>query len=116
MQLWSVPWYSSVLVEANKFWFYAICASIVRTLALLLFSSKPKRVTGGKGKKKRAEVQPAKTSPSSTKLLLKLIADSIDLTLPASFIGWVTLSDLTIGSGMLVSTILVWPDMWAKYQ
>lgn len=106
-----------MLVEANKFWFYAIAASIIRTLALLLFSpSKTKASTGSKGKKKRPEAQPAATGPSASQLLRKLSADIIDLALPASFIGWVAVSDLTIGYGMLVSTILVWPDMWAKYQ
>lgn len=112
-----MSWYNPVLVEANKFWFYAIAASIIRTLALLLFSpSKPKAAAGGKGKKKRPEAQSVSKGPSASQLLRKLLADVIDLALPASFIGWVTVSDLNIGYGMLMSTILVWPDMWAKYQ
>lgn len=123
MQMRPVSWYNSILVEANKFWFYAICASILRTLVLLFWA--PSQTTTrrsqntGKGKKQQAVQKQAPnnvTRPPATQLLRKLVVDGIDLMLPASFIGWVLLSDLTIGSGMLISTILAWPDLWSKYQ
>lgn len=107
MKIHVVPWYAPVLVEANKFWFYAILASIVRTVVQRtgLFS-------GGFKSSKSGKKQTSQNPPS----LRRLVIDALDLTLPASFIGWVALDDVTIGCFMTVSTILVWRDVWAKAQ
>lgn len=108
MKIHVLPWYHPVLVEANKFWFYAILASILRTLVqkLGLFS-------GSKSSKssKKAASQSVTAPPWR-----KLVIDVLDLTLPASFIGWVAVDDVTIGCIMTVSTLLVWRDVWARAQ
>lgn len=118
MNLWLVPWYNPVLVEANKFWFYAICASIARTLYTLLTkpSSKPKRTNGKKKASAEKVVVAVAPGQSDLALLRKLVVDCLDLVLPASFIGWIPLQDVTIGGAMIVSTLLTWPDMWAKIE
>ncbi|KGQ06622.1 hypothetical protein BBAD15_g8057 [Beauveria bassiana D1-5] len=106
MQIHVVPWYAPVLVEANKFWFYAITASILRTVAqrIGLFHS-----TRTPFSKRRQQLPP----PPPWR---RLVVDALDLTLPASFVGWVVMDDVTIGCLMTLSTILVWRDVWGKAQ
>ncbi|KAH8709796.1 hypothetical protein HC256_009704 [Beauveria bassiana] len=107
MQIHVVPWYAPVLVEANKFWFYAITASILRTIAqrIGLFHS-----TRTPFSKRRQQLPPP---PPPWR---RLVVDALDLTLPASFVGWVVMDDVTIGCLMTLSTILVWRDVWGKAQ
>ncbi|KAM3506411.1 hypothetical protein MY11210_007561 [Beauveria gryllotalpidicola] len=107
MQIHVVPWYAPVLVEANKFWFYAIIASIIRTISqhIGLFHS-THTPPFSKRKQQRAPPPPWR----------RLVVDALDLTLPASFVGWVVMDDVTIGCLMTLSTILVWRDVWGKAQ
>ncbi|EJP63318.1 PEX11 domain protein [Beauveria bassiana ARSEF 2860] len=107
MQIHVVPWYAPVLVEANKFWFYAITASILRTIAqrIGLFHS-----TRTPFSKRRQQLPPP---PPPWR---RLVVDALDLTLPASFVGWVVMDDVTIGCLMTLSTILAWRDVWGKAQ
>ncbi|KAM3516616.1 hypothetical protein NHJ13051_009739 [Beauveria bassiana] len=106
MQIHVVPWYAPVLIEANKFWFYAITASILRTIAqrIGLFHS-----TRTPFSKRRLQLPP----PPPWR---RLVVDALDLTLPASFVGWVAMDDVTIGCLMTLSTILAWRDVWGKAQ
>ncbi|KAJ5819301.1 hypothetical protein N7474_004892 [Penicillium riverlandense] len=122
MNIYLVSWYMPVLLEANKFWFYAICISIARTSKeLVLGSAGPSTTSGTSGtdekkQEKTKEVAPAKPAPSTLSLLNRIVIDSLDLTLPGSFLGWIPLETLGIGMAMLVSTVLVWPTAWAKAQ
>ncbi|TQW01136.1 PEX11 domain-containing protein [Cordyceps javanica] len=112
MKIHVLPWYRPVLVEANKFWLYAILASIARTVirrAGLLFSRSPARSS------KREQQQQQQQHPPPPPLR-RLVIDALDLCLPASFIGWVAIDDVTIGCIMTLSTLLVWRDVWAKAQ
>ncbi|KAM3523803.1 hypothetical protein MY4038_008015 [Beauveria bassiana] len=106
MQIHVVPWYAPVLIEANKFWFYAITASILRTIAqrIGLFHS-----TRTPFSRRRLQLPP----PPPWR---RLVVDALDLTLPASFVGWVVMDDVTIGCLMTLSTILAWRDVWGKAQ
>ncbi|OAR02167.1 hypothetical protein LLEC1_03491 [Akanthomyces lecanii] len=111
MKIHVVPWYTPVLVEANKFWFYAILASIIRTVA-----QRAGLFGGNTTAKSTKSGQKAPLHNPSPPPLRRLVVDVLDLTLPASFIGWVALDDVTIGCFMTVSTVLVWRDVWAKAQ
>lgn len=102
MKIHVVPWYTPILTEANKFWFYAILASILRTIIQRagLFSGRARSKQG-------APIPPP---------WRRLVVDALDLTLPGSFIGWFVIDDVTIGCLMTVSTLLVWRDVWARAQ
>jgi hypothetical protein len=122
MNVWPVSWYTPVLIEANKFWFYAICMSITRTVGTLLFGLAAQKNTQ-KGHpdtdQKREEPGtpfPSKAVSSTTSLLKQIVVDSCDLTLPASFLRWIALGDLGVGMAMVVSTVLAWGDMWWRVQ
>lgn len=96
MNIWLVDWYIPVLMEGNKFWFYAICISIARTLAEFWM---------GESKRKKTE---------SKLLLERLLVDLCDLTLPGSFLGWIPLGDFGVGVAMVVSTIVASREMWVR--
>lgn len=121
MNIWLVSWYTPLLIEANKFWFIAICMSITRAVGTLLFGLDTQRKTQ-KGhpdadqKKEESESFPSKTVLSTTSLLLQIFVDFCDLTLPASFLGWIALGDLGVGIAMVVSSVLAWQDMWWRVQ
>ena len=72
--------------------------------------------TDEKKKKKTSEIAPSQPASSTLSLLNGIVIDSLDLTLPGSFLGWIPLETLGIGMAMLVSTVLVWPTAWAKAQ
>lgn len=116
MNIWLVPWYTSVLMEASKFWFYGISASITGTLWKLFFGTGVQQ--GQKKGKSKSEklASDALPIPSTMSLLQRLVADGCDLTLPASFLGWVAVGDLGIGMAMVVSTLIVSQDVWTKAQ
>lgn len=116
MNIWLVPWYTPVLMEASKFWFYAISASITGTVWRLFFGStaqKSQNKEKSKSEKPATDVAPV---PSTMALLQRIVADGCDLALPASFLGWIAVGDLGIGLSMVVSTLIVSQDAWTKAQ
>ncbi|KAH8803587.1 hypothetical protein F5884DRAFT_888965 [Xylogone sp. PMI_703] len=121
MDVWPVAWYMPVLLEGNKFWFYAICTSIFRSIWKLLFASPAAQNTTQKNnsegdEKKKEPEESSPSSPSTVTLLRRIIVDCCDLTLPASFLGWIVPGDLGVGAAMVVSTVLAWPDVWSRVQ
>lgn len=125
MTIWPVPWSTPVLLEANKFWFYAICASITGAVLQLPFPASTTTETQTQSRKDQTRNQstlnPSSSSSSTTstssKLLAQILVDGCDLTLPASFLGWTpALGDLGVGIAMVVSTVLASRDVWIKAQ
>ncbi|KAL2869774.1 PEX11 domain protein [Aspergillus lucknowensis] len=104
MNVYHVSWYTPLLTEANKFWFYAIVISIARASWMLLF---PQRSKGEKGK----PVAPV-AGPSKSQLATRIVIDACDLTLPGSFTGWLPVTGLQIGLAMVVSTLLAGHGIW----
>jgi Peroxisomal biogenesis factor 11 (PEX11). len=120
MNVFLVSWYTPVLLEANKFWFYAICMAIARTASDLFFgpvtpSTQNGSVNADTERKERPEsTSPLNPDPSSVSLLNRLVIDSLDLTIPGSLLGWIPVSEMGVALAMLASTILVWPTAWSK--
>lgn len=121
MNVYLVSWYTPILLEAYKFWFYAICIAIARTASnLLLGSTTLEPHKGSIDAKQKKEEESSKWSPehspSTASLLLQLVIDTLNLTIPGSLLGWIPVSDMGVAVAMLVSTILVWPAAWEKAQ
>lgn len=121
MNIWLVPWYTPVLIEGNKFWFYAICISIARTVGTLLFGlgTQPETQNGHPQIDQKGEPEgtlPSQPVSSTTSLLKQIVVDGCDLTLPASFLGWISLGNLGVGGAMVVSSVLAWGDVWWRVQ
>lgn len=120
MDIWLVPWYTPVLMEANKLWLYAIILSLTRTFWRLLSGSntqsKAPKVEPGIDEKEATSDLAPEPAPTTAHLLKRLVVDGCDLMLPASFLGWVPLRDFGVGVAMVVSSVLAWPDLWATTQ
>jgi hypothetical protein len=134
MTVWTVSWYTPVLIESNKFWVYGLCASIISTIIKLSFPNggpgktepeekavTPKK-TGGRGavksQKQVSEKAPAAADapPPTRSLLRKLALDCCDMALPTSFLGWIDIGDARLGTVMAISSLLMWPDFWKAAQ
>jgi hypothetical protein len=121
MNIFLVSWYTPILLEAYKFWFYAICIAIAQTVSDLLFGpAAPGAPNGSMDEKKKEEASgnssSSKPVPSAVYLLNRLVIDSLDLTIPGSLLGWIHVSDMGVAIAMLASTVLVWPTAWATAQ
>ncbi|KAJ5176969.1 uncharacterized protein N7482_002846 [Penicillium canariense] len=120
MNIFLVPWYTPILLESYKFWFYAMCVAIARTVSVLLFGpvvpSTPKGSIDEKKDHTSSDYPSSTLVPVTSSLLTRLVIDSLDLTIPGSLLGWFPVSDMGVAFTMLASTILVWPTAWAKAQ
>lgn len=121
MNVWLVLWSTPVLTEASKFWFYAICISIARSVWELVVGFGPKTIdsaqnghAGTDDKKKTSGNHPKQISTAA--LLERIVVDSCDLTLPGSFLGWIPQGDFEVGVAMVVSTTLASREIWARAQ
>ncbi|KAF9893195.1 hypothetical protein FE257_011618 [Aspergillus nanangensis] len=113
MNIYLVEWNKPVLVEAFKFWFYALSLSIIGALWQLAFSpaSKPK----GKGKKAGSDKASVATAQRNV-LVKRIIVDGCDLLIPGAFLGWIEFGDLQVGIAMVLSTLLSGADIWSRAQ
>lgn len=109
-------------MEANKFWFYAICVSIIGTIGELFFGSAVQSKTQESNpdvdekKVEAGNLLPSSPNSSTASLLNQVIVSGLDLSLPASFLGWSGLGNREVGIAMAVSTVLAWRGAWAKAQ
>jgi hypothetical protein len=126
-------------LEAHKFWFVGLYASAVssgwKLFRVLAYQPVPTTTTsdvlGADGektakqekedikkaaeKRKEERVKWAKeVSEKTTGLTLSLIADVLDLTIPAATLGWVDLSDGIIGTAMLCSSVIMVLQTWKR--
>ena len=122
MNIHDAPWSTPLLLEANKFWFYAISASIMASL-LELFSP-PAQTTKSQNETRESKSEKTKSTSnapptagrSRTALLTRIVVDACDLALPASFLGWTSLGDMGVGVAMVVSTVLAGREEWVRAQ
>lgn len=124
-------------LEAHKFWFVGLYASAVsagwKLFRVLAYQPVPTTTNGdvlgaseGKTaaeekedikkaaeKRKEERVKWAKeVSEKTTGLTLSLVADVLDLTIPAATLGWVDLSDGIVGTAMLCSSVIMVLQRW----
>lgn len=119
MNVYPVHWNKPVLVEAYKFWFYALALSIVGALWGLLFGSAPASdsASGGKVQQDEKKGGSSKERKVSAKPLVKrIVVDGCDLLIPGVFLGWIQVSEVVVGMAMVVSTVVAGRDIWIKAQ
>lgn len=117
MNIWRVSWNTPLLIEANKFWFYAICLSITGALWEWFCGGIARSKTHIDEKEKRSK-KPSSSEQVSSNVPLweRLVVDVCDLSLPGSFVGWIPLSDFGVGMAMIVSSVVASRDVWMKAQ
>lgn len=126
-------------LEAHKFWFVGLYASAVssgfKLFRIMAYQPVPSTGTGfapeekQKGDKSVAEEKEdmkkaaekrkeerkkwaAEVSEKTSALGLSLLADVLDLTVPAATLGWVDLSPGVVGSAMLCSSTIMVLEKW----
>nr|KMM70256.1 PEX11 domain-containing protein [Coccidioides posadasii RMSCC 3488] len=137
----STKWSRMALIEANKFWFYALLFSIIGNIWQLfqLYLEPNERQSRGptrqptnkysKPKSKRSNGSTAngsaKTKPQSqahkagypySTLVRNLTIHGCDLLIPGTIVGWIEVSPVLVNSAMILSTVLVGRDRWTKTQ
>ncbi|KAF7714476.1 Uncharacterized protein PECH_004932 [Penicillium ucsense] len=128
MGVYLVPWEPRVMQEANTFWFYALAFSIAGAVWALLFSSPAKpvpEIKSSESEKRKLERKPGHQDKKLTthantnyagswKLARQIIAESCDVILPVTLLGWYPTGDLTVGLTMVVSTLLTSMEIWRR--
>ncbi|RHZ53105.1 PEX11 domain protein [Aspergillus thermomutatus] len=123
MNVYPVQWNKPVLVEAYKFWFYALALSIVGALWGLLFGSASGSPSAGKvqqdekkGGSGKEGKEGGRKEVSTGPLVKRIVVDGCDLLIPGVFLGWIQVSDVVVGMAMVVSTLVAGRDVWVKAQ
>ncbi|KIW13098.1 hypothetical protein PV08_08285 [Exophiala spinifera] len=127
-------WAPGLQFESLKFWFYSLAVSIVLGLydLFMLDSSaahaEPPAVsektkakvtvrTGGKEASTVIEHTPAPQNQNAHKrqaILKNIVADSCDLLIPGSIVGWIPIDPVPVGIAGTLSAILGGSDAWAR--
>lgn len=109
MEIWSTTWASTLLLEANKFWFYSLLFSLVscflqlyRLRFLSAPAGNPRSKAGGNGLPRP--------------LAKQILTDACDLLIPGSITGWARTSPAIVGLATVVSTLLASEEIWYRVQ
>ncbi|OAG39992.1 hypothetical protein AYO21_05865 [Fonsecaea monophora] len=137
------PWAVTAQIEALKFWFYALSASVALSLYELLFvypdpaSSKNNNNQSANEKKEKTTSpvvektsrkggavdefnEPEQTKPRNpptakrNAIFRQLVIDTCDLLIPAAAVGWFPLDPVTVGAAGSVSALLGGSDVWYR--
>ncbi|KAI0436469.1 peroxisomal biogenesis factor 11-domain-containing protein [Xylaria telfairii] len=117
----------AVAVEGQRFWLFSlvcgVLAGLVRISDAMALASEPVAAKGGDEKKAGEGEKKAKTTPPKQveqarakipALARRVVSDALDITLPGSVVGWVPAGSGTVGSAMLVTTVLTSMDIWER--
>ncbi|KAM3088066.1 hypothetical protein ACMFMG_002125 [Clarireedia jacksonii] len=125
MGVCSTPWADFLVVESNKFWFYALVVSIVGELYELWYicfgNSQPASTT----KSRTSEKSSAASSKEKTKrswekrskikgIALRIVTDATDLLVPGAVTGWIPTDPGVVGIATMISTVLSSRDLWER--
>ncbi|KAH1805644.1 hypothetical protein KXV31_009767 [Aspergillus fumigatus] len=118
MDVYPVSWNEPVIVEAYKFWFYALALSIVGALWGLVFASFSTSASAGKAQRhaKKGKSSKERQAEGSGPLMKRIVVDGCDLLIPGVFLGWIQVSEVVVGMAMVVSTLVAGRDIWIKAQ
>ncbi|KAF7166629.1 hypothetical protein CNMCM6106_002372 [Aspergillus hiratsukae] len=108
MNVYPVYWNKPILVEAYKFWFYALALSIVGALWGLLFGSASGSNSASVGKAPQDEKKDGASKErkvSTSPLVKRIVVDGCDLLIPGVFLGWIQVSEVVVGMAMVMSKI-----------
>lgn len=125
------PWAKELFLESQKWWFYSFLLSIMGSTIAIFFPGsemKPSPPASAKSrdektdqtteeKKQKQHQQKQQQTPPTQELaplVRSLVADSCDILIPGSFVGWIQASPTQVGIAMIVSTVLSSWDIWVK--
>lgn len=128
MGVWPTDWAKQCLIEANKFWFYALTFSLLLGVMqlyalnniasnLVSFDKVKEEVESSSDEvlatRRRAEVEQRQMRAG---IVRRLVVDGLDLLIPGHFVGWIVTSAAMTGVAGAVSTTLSMKDIWDKLR
>jgi hypothetical protein len=109
MEIWSTTWALTLLLEANKFWFYSLTFSLASCFLQLYRLRFVSAAIGNSGS--------IPASNTMSRLLAKqILTDACDLLIPGSITGWARTSPAIVGLATVVSTLLASEEIWCRVQ
>ncbi|KAM0331394.1 hypothetical protein ACHAQA_003067 [Verticillium albo-atrum] len=121
---------NSLNVEAQRFWFYALAVGVLSSAVKIVklfgepvpgaapppkgaedWKAERERLRGGVVARKahRAEVR-----KKARGLLRRMAADSLDILIPGSVVGWVSSEPGTLATVMLCTSVMTGLDVWER--
>ncbi|KAM0274928.1 hypothetical protein ACHAQH_007737 [Verticillium albo-atrum] len=117
-------------VEAQRFWFCALACGVFSGAVKIakLFgepvpgpAAAPKEGEGWKGERVRLrkgvvarKAHRAEVRKKARALLRRMAADSLDILIPGSVVGWISSEPGTIGTVMLCTSVMTGLDVWER--
>lgn len=126
MGVWQTDWAKQCLIEANKFWFYALVFSMLLGLIQLSALNRAYNDTSTSHEEKEKldsssdemiaarKKQVTELRSKKADLRRKLFVDTLDLFIPGHVVGWLSTSAATTGIAGAMSTVLSLKDIWDK--
>lgn len=132
MRVTSTSWGPGVLQESLKFWFYALCASILLSIYDLWMIRTttgpfPEIKRNGQAVREKDSNGSHKTTPVSSKpsstasartmsIYKKLLVDGCDLLIPGAATGWIETDPVIVGVTGCISSLVAMEEIWARVQ
>ncbi|KAB5576319.1 AoPex11B [Coniochaeta sp. 2T2.1] len=127
LQLWSPEFDRVVMVEAQRFWLFALACGALSSFLKMQRVRRERRtvvVDAADEKKSNAVTKAEKEEAvrAGERVRTKEIrgfarstaANSLDIILPGVIVGWIDASPGTVGLAMLVTTVLTGMDAWER--
>lgn len=126
MGVTGTSWGPFVFREAQKYWGYAIATSILLSLYDLWMLKTAKGAGSGTKESKRElqgkditqrrapEISGAKYGQERGRILYQLLIDCCDITIPASFLDWISMDPVLVGIAMSTSSLMTMRTHWIR--
>lgn len=119
MGVTNYSWGSVVQREADKYWLYAIVASIFVSLHQLLLTPNTapaqSKFTGDEKDPSAGTASNREATPK-LKTLSQLAIDCADVIIPTAGLGWIFLDDFYVGVAGTTSTLIAGVELWTGVQ
>lgn len=119
MGVTNYSWAAGVQREADKYWLYAIAASILVSVHQLLLTNNPQQAQSnftGDEKDPSAGASSNREATAVAKTLSQLAIDCADIVIPAVGLGWVPLDEVYVGAAGTISTLIAGYELWIGVQ
>ena len=108
-------WATPLFLEANKFWFYGICLSLLLGVVQLWgLGASPAKQSEEKEDAEKVKRERKEWEATRGTIVRKLVIDGCDLLTPGVTTGWIVFSSANVGMAMVVSTLLASIEIWER--
>lgn len=117
-------WGPTLVLEANKCWFYSISISILIGIYQLFASLTASSAAVSEQNSTTKDVSNEKTTTDESTIhsttnqdtFRQLIVDACDLVIAGSSVGWVAADEKQVGMAYLISTSIAGKQLWDRVQ